>query len=367
MKSRIIILGFILLIFAPTLDNIFNFSSEFKNSENRALSTFPVLRLSTVRSFASQFRQYYKENFGFRNPLFYAYSRWKYYVLHESPLPERVVLGKDGWLYLGNSSNQVIDQHRGLISMPLDTLHTIATRLEQRQQELAQRGIKLVIFIAPDTQTIYPENLPDWAFPSFRPSRLDKFIAYMKQTTTIPIVDVRDTLTAVKPIRSVYFQTNTHWNSFGAIVSCAALLNQLQTDFPTLSNLREKDYTITQMPGYTGDLAELCMLQSSLIENNYCQVSVNKRLSLSHIDTLTVVASNYKALRITGPDLAKPRLFFIGDSFVNEGLVQYLPAYFSQSYFIRSRYLDLPLVMSERPNVVVVEIVERNLNWLRDL
>ncbi|GAB3899718.1 hypothetical protein GCM10028825_50220 [Spirosoma agri] len=74
----------------------------------------PSLHFPHVRSFAHQFDPYYKENFGWRNALFYLYSRWKFCVLGVSPLPEKVVIGKKGWLFLGNTGNNVLDQHRGL-------------------------------------------------------------------------------------------------------------------------------------------------------------------------------------------------------------------------------------------------------------
>ncbi len=366
MRSRILAFAFGILIFLPLFDTLFGLSDGFSSTENRQLSAAPVLRLSTVRSFVRQFKTYYQENFGFRNPLFYAYSHWKYFGLQESPLPEKAVLGKNGWWYLGNNANQVIEQHRGLVPMPTDTLQAIATRLSRWQQKLAHRGIKLVLLIAPDAQTIYPENLPDWALPYARPSRLDQFMAYMGRCTTVPVVDVRDTLLAAKSVHPVYFQTNSHWNSFGAIVSTSVLIKRLQVDFPTLIRPRAADYEIARLPGYAGDLAALCMLQGSLPERNYCQVRVNKRLAVRHTDTLLVADNPYKAFRMTGPDSRQPRLLFVGDSF-SEWLTLYMPAYFSQSYFVRSQYIDPALVPAERPDVVVVEIVERNLDWLMRL
>src|ERR1051325_1041106 len=103
-----------ILLLLPTLDQIFGLTSRFGSTENRQISKIPPLNFPHVRSFTRQFDQYYKENFGWRNALFYAYSRWKLNVLGESPLPEKVVVGKNGWFYLGNSYNNVINQHRGL-------------------------------------------------------------------------------------------------------------------------------------------------------------------------------------------------------------------------------------------------------------
>ncbi len=367
MRSRLLAFIFGVIICLPTVDTLFGLTKGFNNTENRRLSQVPVLHLPHIQPFISQFKIYFQENFGFRNLLFYTYSHWKFYGMGESPLPEKVILGKNEWFYLGNASDQVVDQHRGLMPFSTDTLQAIALRLTRHRQKLAQQGIKLVVLIAPDAQTIYPENLPDWALPYSRPSRLDQFMDYMNRFTKVSVLDVRDTLLASKVIHPVYFNTNSHWNGYGALISCAMLINKLQPDFPTLTQPTMADYQIQEAPPYfgTGDLVELVMLQNSIQERHHCQVNGAPYLNVRHIDTLAV-PNNYDSFRVLGPDSQQPRLLLVGDSF-SGWLLSYLPAYFGQSYFARSRHLDPALIQAEKPNVVVVEIVERHLNWLLEL
>ena len=366
MRSRILAIGFAVLILLPMLDQVSGLSRGFQSTENRQQQPAPALHFPHVRSFIADFDRYYKENFGWRNALFYAFSHWKYYGLGESPLPEKVVAGKNGWFYLGNSENRVLDQHRGLLPLPTDTLRAIANRLTQQQQTLARQGIALYVLIAPDSHTIYPENLPDRLQPSARPSRLDQFLAYSRQHTAVPIIDIRDTLLTTKKRYRLYYQTDTHWNNIGTLIGCAALLNAIRPARPMLEPVSLPNYTIKEQRGIGGDLVSLFMFKEKIRDSIYYDVQPVARLKPQPTDTIPNPTGDYPAFRFSGKNPRQPRLLLVGDSF-SHSLMEILPGYFSASYFVRSRHLDPALIKSERPDVVVVEIVERNLNWLREL
>ena len=366
MRSRILAVGFAVLIFLPMLDQVLGLSQGFQSTENRQQQPAPAFSIKHPRSFIADFDRYYKENFGWRNVLFYAFSHWKYYGLGQSPLPEKVVAGKNGWFYLGNSENRVIDQHRGLLPLPADTLRAITDRLAQQQQILARQGIALYVLIAPDSHTMYPEHLPDRLLPSVRPSRLDQFLAYSRQHTTVPIVDIRDTLLAAKNRYRLYYQTDTHWNNVGTLIGCAALLNAIRVARPRLEAVTLPNYTIKKQRGIGGDLVSLFMFKEKIRDSVYYDIQPVARLKPQPADTIPDPSGGYPAFRFGGQDPRQPRLLLVGDSFSNS-LMEMLPGYFSASYFVRSRHLDPALIKAERPDVVVVEIVERNLNWLREL
>ncbi len=366
MRSRILAVGFTVLIFLPMLDQVLGLSQGFQRTENRQQQPAPALHFPHVRSFIADFDRYYKENFGWRNALFYAFSHWKYYGLGQSPLPEKVVAGKNGWFYLGNSENRVIDQHRGLMPLPTDTLRAITDRLAQQQKVLARQGIALYVLIAPDSHTIYPEHLPDRLRPPARPSRLDQFLAYSRQHTTLPIIDIRDTLLSAKNRYRLYYQTDTHWNNAGTLIGCAALLNAIRPARPTLEPVALTNYQIRQERGIGGDLVSLFMFKQKIRDSVYYDITPVDRLKPQPTDTIPNPSGGYPSFRFSGQNPRQPRLLLVGDSF-SHSLMEILPGYFSASYFARSRHLDPKLIQSERPDVVVVEIVERNLTWLREL
>lgn len=359
-RSRLIAVVFAMLLLLPTLDQVVGLSSLFRNTENRQRSRMPLLHFPYVRQFVIRFDRYYKENFGWRNALFYVYSRWKYNILGQSPLPEKVVVGKDGWFYLGNSYNRVVDQHRGLVPLADTSAARIATHLAQRQQELVKLGIKLYVLIAPDAQTIYPEYLPDQLQQSKEPSRLDVLKRAIAKTS-LPFIDIRDTLRAAKRDHIVYYQTDTHWNKYGTLIGCAALLKRIRQDRPMLPLMNVSDYTIRQQRGTSGDLTTMLTLQDAINENGAYVIRPAANLVSHQVASIPRANIAFPSQRFSGSGF--DRLLFIGDSFSNS-MMQYLPAYFRESYFVRDGKLDPTLIQSERPTIVVLEIVERNINQL---
>lgn len=362
-RFYLIAVAFALLLFLPTLDQLVGLSARFGSTENRVMSGIPPLNFPHVRSFARQFDQYYKENFGWRNALFYAYSRWKLNGLGESPLPEKVVVGKNGWFYLGNSYNRVIDQHRGLLPLSADSARYIANHLVQRQQALAQQGVRLYVLIAPDSHTIYPEHLPDHLQPAPGPTRLDVLKQAMNQTP-VPFVDIRDTLRAAKQEHIVYYQTDTHWNDYGTLVGCAALLDRIRQDNPVRAPIQLSDFTIDKQRGGGGDLVTMLTVQQEQKDPVFYYIVPKANRTARQTASIPNPASGFASLRFVGPGVGK--LLVIGDSF-SHSMMPFLAGYFRESYFVRDSKLDANLVKTERPDVVVIEVVERNISYLATL
>jgi alginate O-acetyltransferase complex protein AlgJ len=385
-RSHILAIGFATLLLLPTLDQLFGFSDRFKSTETRRVTAMPGLSLRQVKTVARQFDQHYKESFGGRNALVYAYSNWKYRLMKQSPLPDRVVVGKNGWFFVGDHYNNAIKQHRGLLPLPADTAQAIAERLIRCQQQLAQQGIKLYVLIAPDSHSIYPEYLPDNLSPLavYAPvdqlstpeknqhkkgdkSPLDVLSHTLSQYKELPFLDLRDTLWRAKKKHQVYQQTDTHWNSYGALVGCAALIKRIRQDFPQLRPVQTADYHIESMRGRGGDLVTLFMLQDELRDTLFYDIRLrDSQLYPIKADTTINPDTGLPAYHFVGADQRQPRLLFLGDSF-SLNMINYIAPYFSASYFGRGHVLNPETVRAEKPDVVVIEIVERNLRWLRNL
>ncbi|GAB3500268.1 hypothetical protein GCM10027341_25220 [Spirosoma knui] len=360
LRSKLIAYVFALLLLLPMLDQVLGLSTRFGSTENRQLNGVPPLNFPHVRSFVKQFDQYYKENFGWRNALFYAYSRWKLYVLGESPLPEKVVVGKNGWFYLGNSYNNVMDQHRGLQPLSADSARVIANHLQLRQQELARQGIRLYVFIAPDSHTIYPEHLPDQLQVSAEPTRLDVLKKAIVQQG-LPLIDVRDTLWAAKRNHVVYNQTDTHWNDYGTLIGCASLINYILRDEPSVPAMRLSDFQIQKQRGIGGDLVRMLTVQDDMKDPVYYFIKPVAARTARQTETVPNPAFGFPSTRYVGSGTKK--LLFIGDSF-SHSMMQLLPGYFRESFFVRDNKLATTLVQTEKPDLVVIEVVERNISYL---
>ena len=351
---------FAILLLLPVTDQVLGLSGRFSSTENRAASQVPPLNFPHVRSFVKQFDQYYKENFGWRNALFYAYSRWKLNVLGESPLPEKVVIGNRGWFYLGNSYNRVVDQHRGLLPLSADSARYIAEHLVRRQADLAHQNIRFYVLIPPDSHTIYPENLPSHLQPTTGPTRLD-ILKRAVGKTTVPLIDLRDTLLTAKRERFVYYQTDTHWNDYGTMIGSAALLNRIRQDVTGLPALQLSDFQIEKYSGGGGDLVTMLTMQQERKDEVFYAITPIMQVKARQTASIPNPISGFASSRFEGSGTGK--LLFIGDSF-SHSMMPFLASYFRESYFVRASHLDSALVATEQPDVVVFEVVERNINYL---
>lgn len=368
MRFRFLVtgIGFVALLLLPTLDQWLGLSAGFKSTEKRILAPFPAFDFPHVRTFISQFGVYYKENFGWRNALFYQYSQWKFRALGVSPLPEKVVIGKNGWFFPGNSHNMVVNQYRGLQPLSSATLDSIGGRLTYYQRELAKQGIRFYVLVAPDSYTIYPENVPDYLKTRTSASNFDRLKQHLAQHTRIPFIDMRDDLRAAKTTNITYCQTDTHWNDFGSLIASMGLAERVRQDFPQMLLPRLSNYNIRPKRGAPGDLVFLLALNREIADSVNYQIDPAAHLRIRKLESIPNPKTDLPTERFVTANKTAPKLFLVGDSF-SYTMNQFVPGYFRETYVTRTPQLDLKRVQAERPDVVVVEIVERNIDRLMAL
>lgn len=361
-KALMLSWGFALLLALPSLDQGLGLSAEWVNTEKRVLAPFPVFRYPHVQTFVAQFNQYYKENFGWRNVLFHQYSQWKYYVLHTSPLPEKVVVGKNGWFYPGNSMNQILDRHRGL-PICLDTLAAVAWRLSNYQRQLAAQGTKLYLLIAPDSYTIYAENLPDYLRREDSQANFNRIKSYILSHTTIPVIDVRRELMAAKTDHIVYCQTDTHWNFYGSLIATLNMVSRVRQDFSAIPAPRLTDYQVETLKGNGGDLVTMLAMNYELVDSVQYRITLPDHLMHRQTESIGRLEMGLPSERFVSSSTHLPKLLLLGDSF-SYWMNQFVPGYFRESYLVHTHQLDMDLVRAERPDVAIIEVVERNVDLI---
>lgn len=361
-RYGILCIGFVLLLVFPSLDQLWGFSKEFRSTEKRILAPFPTFRFPHIKTYIHEFDQYYKENFGWRNALFYVYSNWKLNVLGKSPLPEKVVVGKNGWFYPGNSLNQVVDQYQGNRRLSQSSLQLIATRLANFQKQLAQQNARLYLVVAPDSYSIYPENLPSYLHKN-KESNLDLFKKYIIENTHVPLIDIRSKLLAAKKKHVVYYQTDTHWNEYGALTASLAIVDRIRQDYPQIPEGRLADYRIESMKGVGGDLSAMLALNEEYVDSIVYKIRPLPAIAAWQVQSVPDQHGKLPSSRFIGKQANLPKLLLIGDSF-SYNMNPFIPNYFGNTYIVRSNGFDRELARTEQPDIVIVEIVERNIDLL---
>jgi alginate O-acetyltransferase complex protein AlgJ len=138
-----------------------------------------------------------------------------------SSTPQRVIQGKDGWLYLAHDF--------GLACNPKLSLSAVMDGLRRLQTAIEASGRKLVISVIPDKSTAVPHNLPEsFAFKNCGEEHRREFWQEIV-ASKVSFVDVREPLAAAERAarHPVYLKLDTHWNAQGAAVWTKSILAAL--------------------------------------------------------------------------------------------------------------------------------------------
>lgn len=347
---------FTALFLGVTLVSLINLRTERSESEKRSLAPLPQLTFDHdgLSTYPGRFEQFFNDRFGFRQQLVFLNSWLRVTLLGASPL-DKVVVGKNGWLYYADE--------RAMASDPLipGLLELWRVALEAKRAWLADQGIEYVFMVVPDKHSVYPEFLPYNHRHYGTAPNLDLLIDHLKQKSTVQVLDIRPQLRAAKSSAPVYYRTDTHWNRFGAAVASEVLLRRLSLRIPSIAPQPIAALKIKTSPTKGRDMAAMLLLQNLMTDVEVepgmpvgtAQLVIDEEAAAN--DLLISVSTNSKK------GLAKAVVFH--DSFFNL-MKPYFTEHFSRVVMVGGKNLDRfepDIIARERPQVVVEEIVERYL------
>jgi hypothetical protein len=215
---------------------------------------------------------------------------------------------------------------------------------------------------------VYPEFLPAWlqnAAPTNRETKLDQFLQYMKAHSTVEILDLRPVLIAAKTTAPTYLQNDTHWNLFGGFVGSQEVIRTLQKQFPDLPPLRLEDFNWTNTPAAGGDIARI--LGQAPPEKNFYTFTAGPALPVLHTNEDRAYKSNWgikTVLTVDNPAPLRRKLVVFHDSY-GAAFQKFLGYSFRRSAMEWDNHEFCPaLILSNAPDVVVNEILERYVNTM---
>lgn len=349
---------FCVLISLPMLSEVMPIEPFVADTEKRPLADKPLLRMHSLEEFPDKYARYYGDHFGYRKLLFRWNSIFHTYVLHCSSMPDNVVFGKDGYLFLMKPGVERFYRH-----LPVFTeaeMQRISDRLDHRKKWLAERGIDYYLIVPPLKGTMYPEKLPDKFRKVDDRSELDDLKDYLDKHCSVKLIDIRKELAEAKKVRDIYYTTDIHWNPWGGFTGYRALMREMIKDHPELgSPCRADDYTVKADTNDNGDLALQIALNDQLTRVTYMLIPrVPFRAQSLPEEPLPASAFfKYKPVFYMGPDTTAPKLLMFRDSFAVY-LMPYLNEHFSRSVYVWTPILIPDIIEKEKPDIVVQEIME---------
>jgi len=355
--NQTLILLFVVFLWLPTLDTCFHFDWAPIPSENRLLAAFPKWRadLAGPKEFLAGLEAYFSDHFGCRKCLIEWHNKVRNALFHDKNV-RRVLVGSDGWLFLSDA--QMIEHFRGALQLTPQQLEDWQRLLEKRRDWLAQRGIGFIFVVAPDKHSIYPEPLPDWLNKLGGRTKLDQFVDFMREHSTVQILDLRPALRAARKTSPTYLKTDTHWNLFGGFIAYQEVLNALARQLSGLTALALTNFEQTKTNAPGGDTA--IYFGVNVIETN--TVLFTPKVGLPPLETyVPQVKEATKVPAFTDNPLGKGGLIVFRDSFAQAWL-PFLGYHFQHVDYIWQYHLDASLIQQKKPAAVVNEMLERFFN-----
>jgi hypothetical protein len=303
------------------------------------------------------------------------------YGINDSAFPQKVIKGKNDWLFLGNYYNSVVDGFLGLRNISEHSLEYSADRIVNIQNISNDRRIQFVYVIAPNKHAIYSDYLPEWANKSDISKRPENILEARLKEKNVNVVNLTCTLKKAHqdhPQVLLYYKQDTHWNRAGAYFAYAKIMSRLKMKNENIHFFGNFFFLESISQKNSGDLKNFLLQPHSkeFTDDSFVWfpgVSPNSTYSItSGEQTIKLRASDpwhvpFKKTvdKVNNPfALNKLKLLFIRDSF-GAALHPYMVNTFSEVIIIHNgavahdlkRYADL--ITEHNPDVIIYEIVAR--------
>ena len=310
-------------------------------------------------------------------------SKWLYQ--HGiSTRPRYSLVGKDGWMFLGDRFNEAVSRAahiQGQVSE--DVARRWADQLRERQDWLNSRDIPSLFAVIPNKHSIYPEFAPPWL--PFKSEGITDQLIMAGRARGVNIVDIRQNIRREKCCRDwLYNRSDTHWTALGAYLGYQGILSGLSKLAPDLQRLPPERVSFRETrlppgglarllgfspllpqdfdPGYTliinREMKGACM---RLIDRDFVE-----RAGCQPVHDRPIVGNYQLAVKLENPGaLNQVSLLLIEDSFG-----QAISRYYNHSFttvwhaplgWILNGERLRAFVERYQPDLVVYAVVERNI------
>ena len=130
------------------------------------------------------------------------------------------IFGRDDWMFCNYDNS--IGYYCGSNLMSEQQMADRLSLMQRLQQICDSRGIKLQFMIAPNKEQVYSEFMPTYTIENSY-KKVQRFVDYARQNSSIKIIYPLDELRAAKNIMSTYYKYDTHWNHYGSFIATQAL------------------------------------------------------------------------------------------------------------------------------------------------
>lgn len=322
-----------------------------KNEENRTLA--PKAPVTDAKGYEA----YFNDHFGFRWELVSLCSLWKS-MAGNHLVSKEVLKGRAGWLFYttDNADFDPIATYQGKNLYDETRLQTICENLQKITDGLKERNIRFLVVIPPNKCTVYPEYLPKAANKPGEQTRLDQIKNYLKNNSTVDLLDLRPLFAQKKQDATLYYKTDTHWNEYGAFFAAQEILSHLGLTGDSL-----EDYTVEKSRIDGKDLARMSALSHVMKDD---MVSIRPSGGFQAYETAGELDTD--KIGVYEREIQAPSMMIYRDSFT-VAMFPFLAEHFQKSVSNWTFHIKKSDLEIYQPDIVILEILERNIPFLETM
>lgn len=350
MKKKSLLLLFIavclIICIIPSLGMTFFASNETVGNEQE--TSFPSFTTEDGKFNQDVFEQmgtYFEKHFAFRPAIISVDAEIQSSLFKVSNL-ESVVVGKDDYLFYSST----LDNYLGKNTMSSRAIDNIAHNLKLTQSYVQAQGAQFMFTVAPNKNSLYSQFMPYYYSQKVSDTKdIDNLETAMSEyeinyCDLYPVFENTDEV--------LYMKQDSHWNDKGAMLAYEKILTELNKSHP--------EFTTEASPSadFMGDLGKMLYPKTQEAEKNF---DYSSQFNYEYVNKVNSVED---PIIKTQCDSASGSLYMYRDSFGNS-ILPFFASSYQNAYFTKAFPLNLSLdMLVNKPDTVVIELVERNLNWL---
>jgi hypothetical protein len=257
-----------------------------------------------------------------------------------------VLVGRDGWLFLQNDTNDVVGQYTGRVGLSRRQRRAWASTLTARCELASELGFTWLCSIVPYKEVVCAEDLPDHVRPAGRRIVDDilELAAAVDAPVTYPLELLRTARAAPGP--PAYCRTTTHWTQAGALAFYREACRELDATgvaVPVVADeeIRWRESTTAGDLGSKLEPAQKAVTVRPVIEAQRSRLVFDNQ-----------VVNHGRAMVFERADGSGPSALVTGQSSTNY-LLAFLKESFRRLVFVHTDTVPREILERERPDVVL--------------
>ncbi len=265
----------------------------------------------------------------------------------------KVVEGRDGFLFMANDNNRVVDQHTGDLLLDEHQLEGWRATLERRRNWFAERDCAHLVMVVPNNHSLYPEMMPEGrTAAAVRP--VHQLIAHLAHAGSPErIIYPLEEMMRGKADRLVASPVDSHWTDYGAFLAFRRLMEEAGR-LIAVRQVGHRDVMFTDAD-VSGDLG------SKFDPPRHRRQPVGRMRYRTARLMFDNCVEGTGSLAVTHcPPAPNVTCLLLGDSYAY-WLARYMSECFRRLVFAHAPTLDRSLLEASQPDLAITVIAERFL------